>query len=172
MGTRRTALVAIGLLIGAVTGGCGQRVQQNTALGISPTFQTAAMDLHHFVGDQVAQSRDLATFESRLTQARKQLGDLRLRAKTEADRHVVLLLALEMSKDNQRKRILFQTPDGPAYVAVQHEVASLYNEREQCRGEIDGWLGVGSAKIGALTTGPCLTEARQAVARLTQFAAH
>lgn len=170
MGTRRTAFVSIGLLIGAVTGACGQRVEQNSELGISPAFQVAAASLHEFVGEQLAQSRDLATLESRLVVARKQLGDLRLKTKTEADRSVVLLLALEMTKDNQRKRILFQTPDA-AYVSVQHEVASLYNEREQCRTEVDGWLGIAPVKAGALTAGACLTEARQAAAALTQFAA-
>lgn len=171
MGTRKMAFVAFGLLVGAVTGACGQRVEQNSALGISPGFQVAAARLHQFVGEQLAQSKDLPTFEARLAQARKQLAELRLKAKTDSDRHVVLLIALQMTKDNQRKRVLFQTSDG-AYVGVQHEVASLYNEREQCRTEIDGWLGVTSVKVGALSGGPCLTEARQAVAMLTQFAAH
>ena len=168
MGTRQTAVVSIGLLIGALTSGCGQRIEQNSALGISPAFQVAAARLHQFIGEQLAQSKDQATFDTRLTQARKQFSELRLTAKTDSDRHVMLLLALEMKKDNQRKRILFQTSD-VNYVSVQHEVASLYNEREQCRGEIDGWLGNGG-NVGALSSGPCLTEARQAVAVLTQFA--
>ena len=153
-------------LIGAGSAACESSVP-TTKTGVSTTFRPDADELRQFIGEKLAQGRDEATHDADAADARRMLADLRPKAKTEADRNVVLLLAMLMAKDNERLNLLFMARKGGVqYETVQSEITALYQAREACSAELHGWLARNSADMRKLERGSCLLEAQQAAAIL------
>jgi len=136
--------------------------------GLSAESRVAADELRQFIGEKLAQAPDATTHDAHVAEARRQLSELRLKNKTDSDRKVTLLLALLMAKDNERRRLVFQTRKGLDYASVQGDIASLYEARERCNAELLGWLEHTSTERTSLDSGPCLAEAQQAAAVLGQ----
>jgi hypothetical protein len=163
----RIALMAALAMVCAGVSACGSSSAATSKTGLSAGFKPAADELRRFVDEKLAQARDEATHDSNAAEARRQLADLRPKAATEADRNVFLLLAMLMSKDNQRTGLVFMARKGGVkYEIVQSDISALYQAREACNSELLGWLGHKSADLRTLERGSCLLEAQQAAAIL------
>ena len=136
--------------------------------GLSAESRAAAGQLRQFIGEKLVQAPDETTHEAHIGEARRQLSQLRSKNKTDSDRKVTLLLAILMAKDNERKRLVFQTRNGLDYASAQEDISSLYEARERCNTEVLGWLEVIPTERSVLDDGPCLAEAQQADALLEQ----
>lgn len=146
---------------------CESSSVPTTKRGVSTAFHPAADELRQFIGEKLAQGRDEATHDSDAADARRMLADLRPKAKTDGDRNVVLLLAMLMSKDNERLNLQFMARKGGVkYEMVQSDIATLYQAREVCSAELLAWLGRTSTDLRVLERGPCLLEAQQAAAAI------
>lgn len=163
-------VVAVALAVAGCSGSSGgdsrREADASSKHGLSPEFKVAAGDLRQFVDEKVAQAKDRDTHATLAEEGRASLQNLRRMVETGADRQVFLLLALMMSKDNQRKELVFQTRDGLDYSLVQEDISGLYEERQYCSDEILGWLELLPTPTSELEAGRCLREAEAAGAVL------
>ena len=160
MPIRSIALVVlIGLSI-ACSGAAdpGAKADDLTAHGLSPQIMKAVRAYREFEAEMLARPMTQGRFESFASGTQRRIDDMKIHVKTDADRNVLLILALTRAKDSERFRlVLLNRPvDDPA---VQ-EIPALYEARQVCRDELLGWIEEEiETDTASLEEGECLAEA-------------
>ena len=135
--------------------------------GLSAEFKAGADTLFKFVDEQLRIARDDAERDTRAQEARRQLQALKSKVTTDADGNALLVLANYMGKVNQRLILLFMSQQNLASMStIKGEISSLNVQVRDCDGEVRMWLGSEPRHLKALEGGPCLKEARKALAAL------
>jgi hypothetical protein len=135
--------------------------------GLSAEFLAGANTLFKFVDEQLSISRDDATRDTHAQEARRQLQALRSQVTTDADANVLLVLANFMGKVNQRLILVFMSQQNLASMStIKSEISSLKVQAADCDSEVRLWLGSTPREQKHLEGGPCLKEARKALAVL------
>jgi hypothetical protein len=135
--------------------------------GLSAEFKSGAGTLFELIDDQLRISRDDATRDTHAQEARRQLQALRSQVTTDADGNVLLLLANFMGKINQRLILESMGQQGLGSMrTIKPEISSLKVQAANCDSELRLWLGSAPGEQKALEGGPCLKEARAAIATL------
>lgn len=132
--------------------------EPENAHGLSRDVSIAADDLFTYFEDNLLGN---SVREPSAGEARRQLAALRIMNQTAEDRSVTLLLAMWMSKDNQRAGLVSMGGAG-----LQDEIDILTVARDRCYDELMGWLEYRSVTTSLLQNGHCLAEAKQAAAVL------
>lgn len=132
--------------------------EPESAHGLSRDVSIAADDLVTYFEDNLLGN---SVREPSAGEARRQLAALRIMNQTAEDRYVTLLIALWMSKDNQRAGLVSMGVAG-----MQDEIDNLTVARDRCYDELMGWLEYRSVATSLLQNGLCLIEAKQSAAVL------
>jgi hypothetical protein len=136
---------------------------QGSAHGLSPDLADAADELLTYIENNLLNS--MASSEVRqpmVAEARQQLSELKDLNKTYEDRFVTRLLAMLLSKDNQRAGMLSLSDSAD----TRSMIGMYVTERDRCHSELLGWLEYREAATSSLRAGTCLREANKAAAQL------
>ena len=161
MPIRSIALVGfIGLSVacgGAVDPGA--KGDDLSAHGLSPQIMKAVRAYREFEAEMLARPMTQGRFESFASGTQRRIDDMKIHVKTDADRNVLLILALTRAKDAERFRlVLLKRPvDDPE---VQ-EIPVLYEARQVCQDELHGWIESIETDTASLEEGECLAEAME-----------
>ena len=164
MGERSLLVVIVMAVLGVACGGAAAGTEAVTRHGVTPAMHSAADALRNYLVNNLQRMTDDAARAAHVAEARRQLAELKSKAKTDADRNVMLILALLMAKDNERAGRVSLSRAGGAY--PRPEIAELYEAREACYAELMGWLDYRKFETAALTSGKCVGEAKAAAAVL------
>ena len=155
----------------AMAAGCGVSA---SGTGLTAAFTEAARDAHRYITSDLVPAIGTARFPVVLATSRAKVKILQLKAASDADNGVWLILTMINAKSNESHHTdeltgLMNQLSGDAQAASSDAQATsqdVANERDQCIAEAEGWLSGNSSKVAALKAGPCLQQARRAAAIL------
>lgn len=136
-----------------------------SAHGLSPGFMKAVRAYREFEAEMLAKPMTQGRFEMFLSGTARRIDDMKVNIKTDADRNVLLILALTRAKDSERFRlVLLKRPvDDPEV----REIPALYEARQVCQDELLGWIEEEvETDTASLEEGECLAEAIEAAEEL------
>ena len=159
------AVVFLGLAVAC--GGCGGDAKETTGAsthGLSAGFARAAGRHREWLDRMLSKPITLENRESYADAMRQRIADLRSITKTDADRRLLLVVALMTAKENERMALVLLSEAGG--VADGNRIAALKDESQVCQDETLGWLGSIDADLASLEEGECLAEAIEAAEEL------
>lgn len=132
--------------------------------GLSPQVMKGVRLYRDFLTETLAKSMTQSRRELFANGTQRRLTELAAIAKTDADRRVLLVLALMRAKDNERFTLVLQR--GAGADVGEREIPALYEAREVCYDELLGWIESIDTDTASLEEGECLAEAIEAAEEL------
>jgi hypothetical protein len=150
---------AVGLIAVSVACGGGNAggKEKLTPLGVSVEVGKDAARLHQYIVETEPTTPD--GLVSLRDGTRDRLDALKTLVTTDADRNVMLLIALIRAKELRRLALVITSSHGGA--ADGQEIKTLYETRLVCDDELRGWAGTIDADLADLEEGECLAEANE-----------
>ena len=151
----------------AMAAGCGVSA---SGTGLTASFAEAAKDAHSYMKSDLIPGIGTARFSSAYAVSRTKVRIAQSKVAGDADQGVWLLLTMVNVKSNEAHgaRELAETMRMQQSGVVQEAALDVANERDTCLSEADGWLTGSSVHVARLNAGPCMQQARLALAVLTK----
>ena len=151
------------------SGGCGGDAKDakgaaSSAHGLSAGFARAAGRHREWLDEIVSKPPTLSSRKAYADAMRQRIADLRSIARTDADRQLLLVVALMTAKENERLTLVLLSEAGGGVDGSR--IAGLEKESQVCQDEMLGWLGSIDTDLASLEEGECLAEAIEMAAEL------
>jgi hypothetical protein len=158
----RSIAVVVYLGLSVAFGGCGgdptgTSDAASSPHGLSAGFVSAATRHREWLDGVLSKPPTLPGRKAYAVAMRQRITDLRSIAKTDADRQLLLVVALMTAKENERLTLVLLSEAGGGVDGGR--IAALEKESQVCQDEMLGWLGSIDTDLASLEEGACLAEA-------------
>ena len=156
--------VVVFLGLSVACGGCGGDANDTKGAaasthGVSAGFARAAGRHREWLDGVLSEPPTLSSRKAYADNMRQRLADLKKMAKTDADRQLLLVVALMTAKENERLTLVLLSEAGGTVDG--NRIAALKEGSQVCQDEMLGWLGSIDADLASLEEGECLAEAME-----------
>jgi hypothetical protein len=161
------AVVLLGLAV-ACGGDPGVGDNDASTHGLSPAFMKAVRAYREFDAEMLAKAMTQDRLDLFSSGTERRINDMKVLVKTDADRNVLLLLALMRANDRERFILVLKNRAG-GDAAAERDIPVLYEARQTCQDELLEWID--ATDTTSLDEGECLAEAKEAADELGLSAA-